>query len=488
MTKVFRAAGVLWALAAVGGAVLAAPDPAPAPETWVTSVASDPHKAGGAVLRIEATASVRFTTFRLAETEGKPERLVVDIQDARWKQGYAEAHVGAGGVIGWRASLFADKPPVTRVVVELLGGTTFRTATASPAQSIRIEIGSIDPPGETPGGTDPGGPSQGGAPEGPSTPENPPTPPEARPEQKLHLTKVEVIESDAEHLDLRLILDGPGDPIAFLFADPALFVLDIPYAAPAATKGVASGWVDLDRGACLSVRRIRLCEMREGAGLSSRLVVDLASPTPYDLTPDSAVPNAWRLSLRFSAGYQGLVVLDPGHGGAEAGSRGVGGIAEEDVNLQLTLRLRAELMRRGIAAILTRTADTTSNLYQRPYIGNELGADLFLSIHCNIGSPREGGTETYYYHESGKPLATAVQNALVKALGRPDRGVRRGDYAVTRDSAIPAALTEVVFMDCPEEARLVTQEAFQNRVAVAIAGAIEETLRAQRAARAPAQP
>ncbi len=458
---------------------------APPPSIDVTAVRLEPQEAGGAVLLVEASAAARYNTFRLAASDDKPERFVIDVQDSHWLEGFQQEQVGGHGILGWRASQFSEVPAVTRIVVELLDAGPIRVVSQSPAETIRIEFGAVDSapePGEEGPEEDPEENPEEGPPE-PTEPGEPYEPPtlaeEWRPEQKLHLTSVESRPADDGYLELRLTFDGPADPLVFLYADPASLMVDVPNAAPEATEGVASGWVSIETPEVTGLRSVRLCEIPEDGALSSRLVVRLDRPAPYDLTPENDAATIWKLSVCVGAPLRGLVVIDPGHGGREAGAVGVGDTHEEDLTLLIARRLRSELMRRGVAAIMTRTADTYADLWHRPYIANELEADLFLSIHLNSsGSLRGSGTETFYYHDSGRPFAEVVQKAVLQAVGRPDRGVKRESFAVLREAKVPAALVEVLFLDNAEEAALITQDSFRARVASALADAIETSLKA----------
>src|SRR3989454_12559490 len=79
------------------------------------------------------------------------------------------------------------------------------------------------------------------------------------------------------------------------------------------------------------------------------------------------------------------VVIDPGHGGADPGNPGrffSGGLVEKDITLAVARLLRAELTRRGIAALLTRTSDTLIDLADRGAFCRA-ECDLFVSIHVN---------------------------------------------------------------------------------------------------------
>jgi N-acetylmuramoyl-L-alanine amidase len=256
-------------------------------------------------------------------------------------------------------------------------------------------------------------------------------------------------------------------------------VVDFPTAAPLATKGTESGWVPIEVPPMRGVPFLRLGEVPEGSVLGSRLIVGLERPVPYDLCPDPTVPNAWKLSFRVSPTMSRIVVIDPGHGGRDSGAVDPRNhVPEAELALAIARRLRTELMQRGICAILTRTADLTVDLYHRPYLANEVGAELFLAIHLNMGEPREGGVETYYTHEASKGFASAVQAAVVSVMKRPDRGVKLANFVVTRETTMPSTLAEIGFIDQPDELALMRKDIVQQQLAVSLADAIETTLRA----------
>jgi N-acetylmuramoyl-L-alanine amidase len=82
-----------------------------------------------------------------------------------------------------------------------------------------------------------------------------------------------------------------------------------------------------------------------------------------------------------------------------------------------------------------------------PAMANNWGADVFVSIHSNAGGGH--GTETLYVSSAGQLLGGHVNDALVAALGLPDRGLKlRTDLHVLNATDMPAALTEVLFHDC----------------------------------------
>lgn len=215
------------------------------------------------------------------------------------------------------------------------------------------------------------------------------------------------------------------------------------------------------------------------------------------------------------------IALDPGHGGEERGAPGASGTLEKDVNLAIGMKLRDTLMARGAEVFMTRDRDETVRLEDRPKILDTSRFDLFLSNHANASglagdadappctgepgtasqeeqeasrketgssqeSPEVGalgaghGTETYSYRGGSRQerrLANLIQKELVHALNRRDRGVKRANFLVLREAharGVPSALVEVMFMDDPEEEKLLNDPKVQEMAADAIADGIEE--------------
>lgn len=205
-----------------------------------------------------------------------------------------------------------------------------------------------------------------------------------------------------------------------------------------------------------------------------------------------AGPNgSFELHL-YPAGLRGrTIVVDPGHGGADPGAvnREVP-VLEKDVTLAVALRLRTLLEQQGARVILTRAGDVAplppappagmdrahADLWYRADLSNRYGADLFVSIHANAGGTG-GGTETYYSSQGlnaqrSRTLAELVQQELVRALARKDRGIRDEVFYVTTYAQAPAVLAELAFVNDPAEARLLIQAAFQEKAAAALLRAI----------------
>lgn len=173
---------------------------------------------------------------------------------------------------------------------------------------------------------------------------------------------------------------------------------------------------------------------------------------------------------------QPLVVLDPGHGGGDPGAVGCG-LEEEDVVLDVALRLRSALEAAGVRVTMTRDSDASVGLSARAELANAMGADVFVSNHsnANAGTPASG-TETFVATAaSGRSveLATGIQDAMVATWGLPDRGVKYADFVVVRDTSMPAALAELAFTNrCSPDAELLASETARQEMADAEAAAI----------------
>lgn len=175
------------------------------------------------------------------------------------------------------------------------------------------------------------------------------------------------------------------------------------------------------------------------------------------------------------------VVIDPGHGGKDNGATGASGKFEKDFTLQVALKVE-ELAKQDpqIEVILTRSEDRflSSIDRERPEIGNQLGADLFISIHGNTYEDSSvSGAETYYYHEDSLFLAEILQKHIVQTSGFRDRGVKKEDFFVLKDSNMPAALIEMGYLTNQQEENEMLTEDFQYRMASSILDGIKEALK-----------
>lgn len=167
------------------------------------------------------------------------------------------------------------------------------------------------------------------------------------------------------------------------------------------------------------------------------------------------------------------VVLDAGHGGHDNGGIFGQKIPEKPYTLDVTRRLALLLREAGFRVVLTRKDDTFVSLPDRVRIANAQRNAVFVSIHFNSAIFTGHGFETYYFASNAQPLAARIQARLMRVLpSTENRGVKFRGYYVLRKTCIPSVLAECGFLTNPEEARMILQPRFRQRLAQAIAQAI----------------
>ncbi len=195
-------------------------------------------------------------------------------------------------------------------------------------------------------------------------------------------------------------------------------------------------------------------------------------------------PSVWT-SLPLASLVSGKkVVIDAGHGGIDPGARSESGLLEKDLNLDVALRLKRYLSQVGVYCVMIRELDCDftdgpeklrhkkrQDLLHRARLANESNADIYLSIHANSFPERQyRGAQTFYERGSAESqrLAKAIQNQLVLKLGPNNRKIKPGDFRVLQDSHMPAVTVEVGFLSNPQEATLLSQPEYRERLAEAI--------------------
>tara|TARA_B100000700_G_scaffold250126_1_gene280638 strand:+ start:374 stop:1459 length:1086 start_codon:yes stop_codon:yes gene_type:complete len=171
------------------------------------------------------------------------------------------------------------------------------------------------------------------------------------------------------------------------------------------------------------------------------------------------------------------VVIDPGHGGSDPGAVGINGLKETDIVLEVSKNVAELLKKKGVKTILTREDEKTLDLYPRVTKANNSKANAFVSIHANAtrGQRSEvNGLETYYYSSpKGYSLAKNIhEQILIASSQSPDRGVRKSRFYVISRTAMPAALVEIGFVTGTYDAALLSQKAYRDKMAFAIAKGI----------------
>lgn len=163
--------------------------------------------------------------------------------------------------------------------------------------------------------------------------------------------------------------------------------------------------------------------------------------------------------------------LDPGHGGKDPGSSG-NGIVERNITLDIALHIRSILNNNyeNVQIKMSRTDDQTKTLQQRTNEANSWGADFYLSIHCNSFNGSARGYEDYIHSSLPSSTKTAkyqdiIHAEITKVNNLQNRGKKKANYHVLRESVMPALLTENGFIDQVDDAKLMKDPSWRKRVA-----------------------
>jgi N-acetylmuramoyl-L-alanine amidase len=240
-----------------------------------------------------------------------------------------------------------------------------------------------------------------------------------------------------------------------------------------------------------------------------------STPLPAAAAPSAPVgplpppPGTPRTALQ-------TIVIDPGHGGEDAGVRGADGIEEKQVTLEVARRLRALVENRlGVRVIMTRDEDRGLGLDERAAVANNSKADLFLSLHANAAPlPGIAGAEVFHLRldpeaevarrsaeaaaielpvlggatrtldlirwdlaqsrhvEASAVLAGILEDTLRAQVPMGPRPLQDAPLRVLMGANMPAALVEMAYLTNPEQEDRARSEAFQTSVAQGLFDAI----------------
>lgn len=298
-------------------------------------------------------------------------------------------------------------------------------------------------------------------------------------------------------------------------------------AAGVTAYAVAGGTVTLTLAA--GHGQAKTSVLAASGGQPARLIIDVplnlaaktipATPKPAAVVRPTASVNPPKMA-------RPKVVIDPGHGGVDPGMQSKW-VSEEEVTLDVGLRVRDILQQNGVDVIMTRSRDTqlstnkATDLDLRSGMAKTGEIAAYISIHVNAGNPAAEGIETYYF---GKPiggsnrslavlengggsvglsltrkasnaaqdmlgdilaqaklsfsrqLATKVQYSLLSSTGAVNRGVHTDAFYVIRDPKTAAILTEIGFGGSNREGPLLATSAYRAKIASGIASAILDFL------------
>ena len=169
------------------------------------------------------------------------------------------------------------------------------------------------------------------------------------------------------------------------------------------------------------------------------------------------------------------------------GTRGVvTNVPEYQLTLDVSLKLRDELLARGYNVLMIReTNDVNISNRERAAMATEAGADIFVRIHADasensydIGilaiSPTGNNPYVSHLYAKSRALSDEILSATVSATGAHERGVLEADNMIGINwSTIPVTIIEMGFMTNPEEDRLMQTEEYQRKLVIGIADGID---------------
>ncbi|MCC6948752.1 MAG: N-acetylmuramoyl-L-alanine amidase [Bradyrhizobiaceae bacterium] len=358
------------------------------------------------------------------------------------------------------------------------------------------------------------------------------------------------VAGDDKRTRFVLDLNGTIDFAAFTLADPYRVILDfpnvrfnLPTAAGRKGRGLVSAFrygvfapgkarVVLDATGPVAIDRTFVVGQHDKQ--PARLVVDLV-PTDRETfirnaaakAPANPSVSAARVAVEADAqaGKSGppVIVIDPGHGGIDSGAIAPSGVEEKDVVLTVAKKLAEKLERTKLfRVVLTRYDDTFVQLNDRVQIARMNDAKLFISIHADSISRKEGearGATIYTVSDKASDAEAAkladkenkadliagvdlsnksddVANILFDLAHRETRNfsglfartlvgrmqsatlmhktpMKSAGFIVLRAPDVPSVLLELGFLSSPDDVKLLTSPAWRETVAGAMADAVQ---------------
>lgn len=213
-------------------------------------------------------------------------------------------------------------------------------------------------------------------------------------------------------------------------------------------------------------------------------LIGLACVIIFIQFPVKQANEMWRAIPTPLAGK--VIVLDPGHGGADGGAQGKDNTKEKGITLEVAKKARDYLQQAGALVYLTRETDTdlagedVQGLSKRKSIDirnrltfiHEKEADLFVTIHLNaLPSEQWSGAQTFYTGSlpENKHLATMIQDEIIRNLENTKRvPLEINHMYLLKHAEVPSALVEIGFLSNEAERELLKDKTYQQKMAASI--------------------
>jgi len=315
-------------------------------------------------------------------------------------------------------------------------------------------------------------------------------------------------QSDEHTVRVSVDLTEDVESKIFSLSDPFRVVVDLRKATEAAAVRSTAA-TDSPKELTTQEKKARAAEVQEQ--------IKAEAKEQSKVIPKAAAKQSLTLAQQLGLGIR-RIMIDPGHGGKDAGASGFG-LEEKNIVLDVAKRVRELLKKEQYEVLLTRERDAFIPLEERTAIANTKGADLFLSIHVNAHPTASvKGVETYYLNLATNPeamrvaalenatsshsmsemediltslmqnskinesslLAEFIQTSMSDGLRRykvKNLGVKKAPFYVLIGAQMPAALAEISFISNKDEAALLKNEqylqAIAKRIAIGVAAYVE---------------
>jgi N-acetylmuramoyl-L-alanine amidase len=254
-------------------------------------------------------------------------------------------------------------------------------------------------------------------------------------------------------------------------------------------------------------------------GILVMAAVFLLSQTSCGEAFKTSVYEALAALNHTGAGTKAVVAIDAGHGGFDPGKVGTAGVKEKDINLAIALKTEKLLKDSGYTVIMTREEDEAlcsgdetnkkmTDLKNRVLTINQAEPAVAVSIHQNSYSASTKGAQVFYYEaqgetaakaadtgnlaqgaasggaetagggNTGKRLASVMQNTLREWMGDGNERVEKGNssYYMLKNVSCPFVIVECGFLSNPQEEEMLCKDEYQQKISEAICEGIENFL------------
>lgn len=401
-------------------------------------------------LEIEAKNRVDYHLMKL----DNPDRLVIDLMDLKLPEGVREFPIQNSFVDGIRTSQFnpsghySENVYVLRVVLDLNASDT-NIKVIQDGNILRIYNGDI-------------------APNSNDSQENTQEENQAKP-----LDKAYVWQKSDDKLNIGLLYNSNINDISYNEEIRELII------------GINNPPLNIEEIA--SFEKDDLLEAGYISKISSKWYYKFKFKKPiiynYDGNGSSLLLNITPKKVEITGKK---VLIDAGHGGTDPGAISpYSGVFEKDLTIKVAEYLKVYLDNMGYETVMIRKNDNSINKYERAELANEIGGDLFISIHFNaLPQKSMKGIMTLYcpsyesevkeeYHQY--TLSKIIHEQLLGQLGVNDLKIRqRSGVVVLRETKMIAALAELGCLTNKEDEIMVRKDSYHQKAARALADAIDE--------------